>query len=135
MALAWHNEVRIERHAGEGLIVTGAGGRSGAIPKDASNLVVRALEMVIGELPPLQMNQLLAIPMGKGFGSSAAAVVAGLVAGRALGKTSHTDGDLLELAVRLEGHADNVAPCLFGGITVSTADHTVRLDPPQAIMP
>jgi homoserine kinase len=81
------------------------------------------------------MHQLVAIPAGRGFGSSAAAVVAGLIAGRALGATSHTDDDLLELAVRLEGHADNVAPCLLGGVTVSTDQHTVRLDPPKGIIP
>jgi homoserine kinase len=135
LALAWHNEVRIERRDDEVLVVTAVGSRAESIPKDASNLVLRAVEMVMGEIPALQLNQVLAIPMGRGFGSSAAAVVAGLIAGRSLGGTSHTDDDLLELAVRLEGHADNVAPCLLGGITVSTEQHTVRLDPPTSIKP
>jgi homoserine kinase len=135
LALAWHNEVRIEQRADEALVVTAVGSRAETIPKDASNLVLRAVEMVMGEIPPVQLNQVLAIPMGRGFGSSAAAVVAGLVAGRALGATSHTDADLLEMAVGLEGHADNVAPCLFGGVTVSTEHHTVRLDPPKGIIP
>jgi homoserine kinase len=58
-----------------------------------------------------------------------------LVAGRALGGTSHTDDELLEMAVHLEGHADNVAPCLLGGITISTEQNSVRLDPPASIRP
>jgi len=134
LALAWHNEVRIER-ASEGLTISATGPGSETIARDESNLVLRALKLVLGEVPPLRMHQLLAIPSGRGFGSSGAAVVAGLIAGRALGATSHSDDDLLELAVRLEGHADNVAPCLLGGITVSTQRHMLRLDPPAGIKP
>ena len=73
--------------------------------------------------------------MGRGFGSSAAAVVGGLVGARALAGTDDTDEQLLERAVTFEGHADNVAPCLLGGITVSTAESTLRIDPPAAIKP
>jgi homoserine kinase len=134
LALAWHNEVRIER-ASDGLEISATGPGSQMIAKDETNLVVRALKFVMGEVPPIRMHQLIAIPNGRGFGSSGAAVVAGLIAGRALGATSHTDDDLLELAVRLEGHADNVAPCMLGGITVSTEKNTVRLDPPASIKP
>jgi homoserine kinase len=133
LALAWHNEVRIER-ASEGLTISATGPDAEQIPRDDTNLVARALAAVI-EIPSARINQIVAIPAGRGFGSSAAAVVAGLIAGRALGGTSHTHDDLLELAVRLEGHADNVAPCLLGGITVSTERNTVRLDPPASIRP
>jgi homoserine kinase len=134
LALAWHNEVRIER-ASDGLEISATGPGSQSIVKDETNLVVRALKIVMGDVPPIRMHQLIAIPTGRGFGSSGAAVVAGLVAGRTLGATPHTDDDLLELAVRLEGHADNVAPCLLGGITISTEQNTVRLDPPASIRP
>jgi homoserine kinase len=134
LALAWHNEVRIER-ASDGLEISATGPGAQTIAKDETNLVVRALEKVLDDVPPLRMHQLIAIPPGRGFGSSAAAVVAGLVAGRALGGTSHTDDELLEMAVHLEGHADNVAPCLLGGITISTEQNSVRLDPPASIRP
>ena len=134
LALAWHNEVRIER-ASTGLEISAAGPGAEQIPRDETNLVARALVTVIGEASPVRINQLIAIPAGRGFGSSAAAVVGGLIAGRALAATSHTDADLLEMAVALEGHADNVAPCLLGGVTVSTEQRTVRLDPPKGIIP
>jgi homoserine kinase len=134
LALAWHNEVRIEL-ASDGFEISAAGPGAEQIPRDETNLVSRALAAVIGEAAPVRINQLVAIPAGRGFGSSAAAVVAGLVAGRALRATSHTDADLLEMAVGLEGHADNVAPCLLGGVTVSTEQQTVRLDPPKGIIP
>lgn len=134
LALSWHNEVRIER-ASEGLTISATGPDADQIPRDQNNLVARALVAVMGELPPVRINQIIAIPAGRGFGSSAAAVVAGLVAGRALAATAHSDADLLELAVGIEGHPDNVAPCLFGGVTISTEASTVRLDPPTSIRP
>jgi homoserine kinase len=134
LALSWHNEVRIER-ASEGLTISATGPDAEQIPRDENNLVARAFAAVFGELPAARINQIIAIPAGRGFGSSAAAVVAGLVAGRALGATAHSDADLLELAVGLEGHPDNVAPCLFGGVTISTEASTVRVDPPTSIRP
>jgi homoserine kinase len=90
---------------------------------------------LLGELPPLSVHQLVAIPLGRGFGSSAAAIVAGLVAARALGETMHTDEQLLAIAIGMEGHADNVAPAVLGGMTVSAGGRTLRLDPPSGIRP
>ncbi len=63
-----------------------------------------------------------AIPHGRGLGSSAAAVVSGMLAARALvadGADRLPDADVLALAVDLEGHPDNVAACLAGGLTVA----------------
>jgi homoserine kinase len=59
------------------------------------------------------------IPHGRGLGSSAAAIVAGLLAARALAGASLAPADVLPLASELEGHPDNVAPCLFGGLTIA----------------
>jgi len=132
LALSWHNEVRIER-VDEGLVISATGPGSDSIAKDGTNLVVRALETILGSTPVVRMHQLIAIPPGRGFGSSAAAVVAGLVAARALGSTTHTNEQLLDAAIKLEGHADNVAPCLLGGITVSTEERTLRLNPPPNV--
>ncbi|HEV2685886.1 MAG TPA: homoserine kinase, partial [Actinomycetota bacterium] len=52
---------------------------------------------------------------------------------RALAGTDETDEQLLEKAIAFEGHADNVAPCLLGGVTVSTAKSTIRLETPGSI--
>jgi len=58
-------------------------------------------------------------PLGRGFGSSAAAVVLGLVAARALAAPEFPEAELLALACELEGHPDNATPCLQGGATLS----------------
>ncbi|MGZ4241440.1 MAG: homoserine kinase [Actinomycetota bacterium] len=134
LAIGWHNEVRVER-IDEGLALSATGVGSDGIPKGAANPVVRAIGTVLGEVPPLSVHQMVAIPLGRGFGSSAAAIVGGLFAGRALGETSHTDEQLLEIAIGMEGHADNVAPCVLGGITVSSGGRTLRLEPPKAMRP
>ena len=119
LALSWHNEVRIERRRDDVVVVSGVGDLANGLPRDSTNLIVRSLESVMGPLRSITVNQIVAIPMGRGFGSSAAAVVGGLVGARALAGTDDTDEQLLERAVTFEGHADNVAPCLLGGITVS----------------
>jgi homoserine kinase len=135
LALSWHNEVRVERTP-DGLSISATGPGAETLPRDETNLVARALSSIVGdEGLSLSVNQLIAIPNGRGFGSSAAAVIAGLVAGRALAGSSETDEQLLEKAIAFEGHADNVAPCLLGGITVSTDTSTVRLEPPETIRP
>jgi homoserine kinase len=102
--------------------------------------VVRAVHTaldVLGEAhPPLRLTCTNRIPHGRGLGSSAAAVVAGLLAGRALvpGGADRMDDDaLLSLASAMEGHPDNAAACLLGGLTLAWADldgvHAVRLQP------
>jgi homoserine kinase len=70
-------------------------------------------------LPPLHLSLVKGFPLGRGFGSSAAAVVLGLLAARELLGLDLPDADLLALACELEGHPDNVAPCLHGGATVA----------------
>ena len=81
------------------------------------------------------------IPHGRGLGSSAAAVVAGLLAARALAEPGPpaADGAVFALATEFEGHPDNVAACLVGGLTIAwTADgqpRMVRLEPRSCIRP
>ena len=132
MALAWHNEVRVERGSGE-VSATGPGAET--LPTDDTNLVVRAARAVMGDDAALRVSQAIDVPTGRGFGSSAAAVIAGLVGGRALARTDHTDEQLLDIAIGFEGHADNVAPCLLGGVTISTGKTTARIDPSPSIRP
>jgi len=62
------------------------------------------------------------IPSARGLGSSAAAIVAGVVLGAAVGRRQVGADELLELAARLEGHPDNVAAALYGGFTVAVED-------------
>src|SRR5436305_4154411 len=103
------------------LAVEGEG--AGDLPEDDSNLVARAMRALAddvgGELPPFALVCRNEIPLARGLGSSAAAVVGGLaLADRLLGANAGTER-LLRLAVGFEGHADNVAACLHGGLTIA----------------
>jgi homoserine kinase len=107
-------------------------------PADESNYVYRAMLLAAKRagrpLPPARVEIRTEVPLARGLGSSAAALVAGIVAGNELLGRPLTDETVLDVAAREEGHPDNVAPALFGGIVVATLDklgtHYVRLDPP-----
>ncbi|HEX6263274.1 MAG TPA: homoserine kinase, partial [Actinomycetota bacterium] len=117
LALGLHNEVVCETSAEPAVEVSGEG--AGELPEDASNLIFRSMAFVAreagGSLPSLRLQCRNEIPLERGLGSSASAVVAGvLVADRLLGSGLDPDR-LLGLAVDVEGHPDNVAACLRGG--------------------
>jgi len=99
-----------------------AGEQAEAIPAAEDNLGLRAMRRLaaaLGEdLPPVHLDLVKRFPLGRGFGSSAAAVTLGLLAARALLAPDLPDAVLLGLATELEGHPDNVAPCLSGGATL-----------------
>lgn len=103
--------------------VTGAG--AGDLPTDESHLVVRAFRAACAELgwtpAGLRLSARNGIPQGRGMGSSAAAVTAGVLAAWALcpDVAEVDDAAVLRLCSELEGHPDNVAPCLLGGATLS----------------
>lgn len=144
LALDLHDEVAVT--AGDGapevqVLVEGEG--AGTVPTDATHLVVRAVHAALDALhephPALVLRCTNRIPHGRGLGSSAAAVVAGLLAGRALvpdGTDRLSDDAVLLLANAFEGHPDNAAACLLGGLTLAWTDagplpavHAVRLEP------
>lgn len=123
-----------------GLRVDVDGEGAAALRRDAKHLVVRSMHAAFdamgGRPPGLALACTNRIPHGRGLGSSAAAVVAGIVAARALvedGRERLDDEAVLRLATEVEGHPDNVAACLLGGFTLAwtAADgpHAVRLDP------
>jgi homoserine kinase len=109
--------------AGLSVEVRGAG--AGDLPSDESHLVVRAFRAACDELgwtpSGLRVVADNGIPQGRGMGSSAAAVVAGVVGAWALcPDVEEIDDDaVLRLTTELEGHPDNVAPCLLGSATLS----------------
>lgn len=138
LALALYDEVTARATDG-GLSVEVAGEGADQLPCDEDHLVVKAMRTCFdrlgGQPPGLHVQCRNAIPQTRGLGSSAAAIVAGLAAARAL----RVDGegllgavDLLSLAASLDGHPDNVAACLSGGFTVawteSSGPRSVRLD-------
>jgi len=99
------------------------------VPRDRSNLVVRAFER-LHPAGAFTFRMRSRIPLTGGLGSSAAAIVAGLVAADHL---FELDADLLAHAVALEGHPDNVAAALRGGVVVVADGQVVRLDPPAQL--
>ncbi|MFE1645553.1 homoserine kinase [Microbacterium sp. P01] len=98
------------------------------VPRDASHLVIKAMayafEAVGRPMPGVRLEARNVIPHGRGLGSSGAAVVSGLLAAKGLleGDVVLGDETLLRLATELEGHPDNVAPALFGGLTIAWMD-------------
>jgi len=115
VALDLSNAVIIRRRPGPlAVAVTGEG--VGEVPQDDTNLVCRALAMGLGDLDGLEIECRNRIPFGRGLGSSAATVCAGLVAANALGQLRWSPADILERAATIEGHADNAAACLLGGM-------------------
>jgi len=108
------------------------------------HLIVRTMRVAFavtgGQPPGLGLRCVNRIPHGRGLGSSAAAVVAGLLAVQALSDSGKlSDAALLPLASDLEGHPDNVAACLGGGLTIAWTDpdgpHMVRLEPLASVTP
>jgi homoserine kinase len=128
MALSYYDELEVEAVAGTGAVVEVIGEGAGVVPTDASNLVVRSIaytfEKFGQQVPALKLKAHNIIPHGRGMGSSGAAVVSGIVAAQGLlqGVVKMSAEDLLEIATELEGHPDNVAPALFGGLTIAWED-------------
>lgn len=117
-----HIEVRATAGATR-VTVTGSG--AGSVPEGEDHLVVRAirigLDYVGAPQAGLELHCRNRVPHGRGLGSSAAAVVAGLVAARGLvdDPAALDDDAVLALATEIEGHPDNAAPALHGGATVA----------------
>jgi homoserine kinase len=89
-----------------------------------------AFDRLGGQPPGLEVVCANRIPHGRGLGSSAAAICAGITAARALAVSAvpFADDDVLQLATELEGHPDNVAACLRGGFTIAWMDQTSDID-------
>lgn len=121
LALGLHNEVIAEDADGVRVTVEGEG--AGRLATNERNVVARgvsaAYEAAGRRFRGCGLRCLNRIPLARGLGSSAAAWVAGLVAGNALNGSPLDRNALLTLAARAEGHPDNVAAALFGGLTVS----------------
>ena len=105
-----------------------------AAPTDG--LVERAVQAVTGRLVPNRLAITSDIPSARGLGSSGACVAAGLLLGCALSGIEPDPGELLRIGTPLEGHPDNLAAALYGGLTIALADGEVfRCDPSSSVRP
>jgi homoserine kinase len=118
----WHVEI-----SGEG---------AGALPTDASNLIVKACALGLETWKsPLKarISCLNRIPLGRGLGSSAAAIVTGLAGAAALSGKNPGRDEILALALKIEPHPDNLAACLWGSFTIAAPPHVVTLPWPETL--
>lgn len=145
LALSLHDEV-VVRVTGAELAIRVTGEGEADVPRSEEHLLVRSMRTVfdvLGEQPAgLRIGCLNRIPHARGLGSSAATIVAGMIAARALvveGDSLLGDAELLALATTMEGHPDNVAACLYGGLTVAWTDEgtgrAVRVTPHPGVRP
>ncbi len=124
LALDIWNEVSF-RPGGRGISIMIEGEGVEELPHDDTNLILKAA-MHLYEAENVLFPQGIEIechnhvPVSSGLGSSSAAVIAGLLGAKKLLRSAISDRDLLALAVEFEGHADNVAACLLGGLVIAS---------------
>jgi homoserine kinase len=144
IAIRMHLEIDIEpRHDSIDVSLEGEGAKT--LPADDSNLVLRSMSTFfdhVGRRPAgFSVRIKNPIPLAAGLGSSAAAVVGGLFAARALTGRNVPQIEMVQLATELEGHPDNVLPALLGGLVVcyrENVDHELRyfrIDPSERLVP
>lgn len=131
----------------EGVLVEVVGEGADAVPRDETHLVARSMQACFAWLDVPVVGFVLrcanGIPHGRGLGSSAAAIIGGIVLARAMvddGRERMSDLDVLSLALTQEAHPDNLAAALYGGFTVAWVDadgraDAIRLDPHPGIRP
>ncbi|MEV6596931.1 homoserine kinase [Actinoplanes sp. NPDC051346] len=142
LALSLHDDLSA-RVAGDRFTVAVSGEGAGDLPDDESHLVVRAMLRTFDELggrpSGVAVECVNRIPQARGLGSSSAAIVGGVQLARGLAKGQLSDADALRIAAELEGHPDNVAPCLLGGFTIAWTEasgaRAVRLGTAEGVHP
>lgn len=108
-----------------GVLVDVHGVGEGEVPTDETNLIARSMAHAFASkkipMPGIHLEAHNVIPHGRGLGSSGAAIVSGVMAAKGLleGIAEFTASELLALATDMEGHPDNIAPSLFGGLTIA----------------
>lgn len=135
MALDIWNSIEVEVGGDKGFEITGQGERS--LPKGESNLVYRSFKSVFDGMgqpvPDVRISCRNEITLGRGLGSSAAAVAGGLMAANEVSGGSLSTERLLELAVEIEGHPDNAAAAIMGGCQIIVQDENQFITAPIPI--
>ena len=143
VAISVHLEIDIEPRR-DSIEITVEGEGAEELPKDETNLVVRSMNAFFDHIgrqaPGYALHIKNPIPLASGLGSSAAAVVGGLYAARAITGGIIHQAEILQLATQLEGHPDNVLPALVGGLVVcyrgSEDDlRHLRIEPSDRLVP
>ena len=145
IALAYYDDLEVTALKPGKISVSVSGEGEGQVQLDENHLVVRAIletfKRVKQQAPGLSLAAVNRIPHGRGLGSSGAAVVSGIMAAKGLlkGIVEISDKLMLDLATEFENHPDNVAPALFGGLSIAWEDqqgpHTKKLSVHRGVSP
>lgn len=123
LACSIYNDLELTLSSKEELIIEIFGEGSNYIPRDERNIIWLAIKKLLqlanAPYKGAHIKMYNNIPLARGLGSSAAAIVSGLMAANAAIGNVFDKKKLLQIATEIEGHPDNVAPALFGGITLS----------------
>jgi homoserine kinase len=131
-ALSLYNEFKFTRLDNPALVITANGNEAAKIVSDESNLTYKAfakLYQYLGQTPPgVQIDITLGVPLARGLGSSATAIVGGLIGANELAGNPLTQFQVMNLAIEMEGHPDNVVPALLGGCRLAATgiNHTEK---------
>lgn len=135
----WNRLDVLPAESGNGPLVEVIGEGEGELPTDSRNLVYQAMEFLFREadegLPPLHLICHNQVPLSRGLGSSAAAIASGLVAANALSRHTFSPNELLEMAATIEGHPDNVAAAILGGLRLVIRDQNQLYTVPISVPP
>lgn len=136
MALSLANQFRFTP-ATDTLQITVTGTDADRVTTDTSNLVYQSVLKLFAHLhrpvPPFRLDIAMDVPLARGLGSSATAIVGGLVGANVLAGSPLETAEIMELAIAIEGHPDNVVPALLGGVRLAasgTQGETVISDLP-----
>jgi|LDZT01.1.fsa_nt_gi aspartate kinase len=143
MALSLYLDVEMER-IDSGFVFQAEGEGVDLLSSDRDNLIYKAASLVmkkVGLDPEIQTIKIAIkneIPIERGLGSSASAIIGGILAARELYDLNLSREEILQMAFSLEGHLDNIVPALIGGFTISYKDHNnqirwVKLDVPHEL--
>ena len=91
------------------------------IPRDERNLLLKIAFQIVPDLQPRRLKMISDIPLARGLGSSSSVIVAGIELANQLGNLKLTDHDKLQLATKIEGHPDNVAPAIYGNLVIASS--------------
>ena len=91
------------------------------IPRDERNLLMKIALQIVPDLQPRRLKMISDIPLARGLGSSSSVIVAGIELANQLGNLKLTDHDKLQLATKIEGHPDNVAPAIYGNLVIASS--------------
>ena len=138
MALDIWNTIEVEPlPSGDHSVVVVSGEGEYELESGPQNLVYRSIEFLYRELgmavPPLRVRCTNEIPLARGLGSSAAAIAGGLVAANVIAGSEFSSRELLEMAATIEGHPDNVAAAVMGGLQLVVTEESTLYTVPVSV--